>query len=167
MVVIFGGHMANSNKKTKPKPNNVADLSETQVLEIIENQPEKVRESITKILVSEKMSYEGPIPPPSLLKEFDSVIPNGADRIMTMAEKQLEHRIDLESKVVSANNRDSFLGVIFAGSLGLIAVVGGIYLILKDKNIQGFVLMLGTIGTLVSVYIRSTKKDEQDLNNKK
>lgn len=159
--------MTNSSKKTKSKSNKTKDLSETQVLEIIENQPKKVRESITKTLVSESVSYEGPIPPPSLLKEFDNVIPNGADRIMTMAEKQLEHRIDLESKMVSANNRDSILGVIFGGVLGIISVLGGIYLISKDKNVQGFILLLSTVGTLVGVYIGSSIKDEKDLNNKK
>lgn len=56
----------------------------------------------------ESMSYSGPIPHPMLLKEFNDVIPNGADRIMAMAEKQSEHRINIEDKVVNANNRDSF-----------------------------------------------------------
>ena len=62
--------MTNSSKKTKSKSNKTKDLSETQVLEIIENQPEKVRESITKTLVSESVSYEGPIPPPFIVKRI-------------------------------------------------------------------------------------------------
>ena len=86
MVRIYGGHMPNSNKKINSNQKQSKDLSETQILEIIEKQPDEVKESITKVLVSESISYEGPVPPPGLLKEFDKVIPNGADRIMSMAE---------------------------------------------------------------------------------
>lgn len=107
------------------------------------------------------------MPPPGLLKEFDEVIPNGADRIMSMAEKQLEHRISIESEVVGANNRDSLLGVLFAGMVGLIAISGAIYLLANDKNIQGFSVFIGTLVTLIGVYLRSHKNDEQDLKDKK
>ncbi|MEY8701035.1 hypothetical protein AALH12_07595 [Streptococcus ferus] len=58
--------MTNSKKKSKLKKQS--DLSEEQVLEIIENQPEDIQKSITKTLVAEQVSYTGPIPPPSLLK---------------------------------------------------------------------------------------------------
>lgn len=167
MARIYGGRMPNSNKKTNSNQKQSKDLSETQILEIIEKQPDEVKESITKVLVSESISYEGPVPPPGLLKEFDKVIPNGADRIMSMAEKQLEHRISLESKVVEANNRDSLLGVFFAGMIGLIAISGAIYLLANNKNIQGLGIFIGTLATLIGVYLRSHKNDEQDLKNKK
>ena len=159
--------MPNSNKKTNSNQKQSKELSETQILEIIEKQPDEVKESITKVLVSESISYEGPVPPPGLLQEFDQVIPNGADRIMSMAEKQLEHRISLESKVVEANNRDSLLGVFFAGMIGLIAISGAIYLLANNKNIQGLGIFIGTLATLIGVYLRSHKTDEQDLKNKK
>ena len=167
MARIYGGRMPNSNKKTNSNQKQSKELSETQILEIIEKQPDKIKESITKVLVSESISYEGPVPPPGLLKEFDKVIPNGADRIMSMAEKQLEHRISLESKVVEANNRDSLLGVFFAGMIGLIAISGAIYLLANNKNIQGLGIFIGTLATLIGVYLRSHKTDEQDLKNKK
>ena len=164
--------MPNSNKKINSNQKQSKDLSETQILEIIEKQPDEVKESITKVLVSESISYEGPVPPPGLLKEFDKVIPNGADRIMSMAEKQLEHRISIESKVVGANNvgannRDSLLGVLFAGMIGLMAISGAIYLLANDKNIQGLSVFIGTLGALIAVYLRSHKNDEQDLKDKK
>ena len=167
MARIYGGRMPNSNKQTNSNQKQSKELSETQILEIIEKQPDKIKESITKVLVSESISYEGPVPPPGLLKEFDKVIPNGADRIMSMAEKQLEHRISLESKVVEANNRDSLLGVFFAGMIGLIAISGAIYLLANNKNIQGLGIFIGTLATLIGVYLRSHKTDEQDLKNKK
>lgn len=156
--------MTNSKKKSKLK--NQSDLSEEQVLEIIENQPEDIQKSITKTLVAEQVSYTGPIPPPSLLKQFDDVIPDGADRIMKMAESQSAHRIKIEESVVRANNRDSFLGVLFGGFISLIATIGAIYLISQDKSIQGFIVLIGSLATLVGVYLKGSSEDKKDLQDK-
>lgn len=69
--------------------------------------------------------FSGPIPPPSIIEGYERVLPGSADRIITMAEKQSEHRQKMEEKMISAESRDSLLGVIFAFLLG----VGCIYLI--------------------------------------
>lgn len=155
-----------SNKKPKSKKAN-QHLTETQLLEIIEEQPEEVQESITRTLIAEQISYAGPIPPPSLLEEFDKVIPNGADRIMIMAEKQLSHRHKLEASVVKANNRDSLIGVISASAIGLSAIIGGIILIALDKSLEAFGVIIPSIATLVGVYLHGNKRDRDDLDNKR
>ena len=58
---------------------------------------------LTTTRVSQSVSFQGPIPPPQLLEQYSKVIPNGAERIMAMAESQLQHRQSLESAVVLAN----------------------------------------------------------------
>lgn len=112
------------------------------------------------------MTYSGPIPHPQLLKEFNDVIPNGADRIMTMAEKQSEHRISLEEKLVNANNRDSLLGVVFGGVIALLIVLGTIFLIYTNKDIQGFSLLIGSSVAYISVFLKSKSRDDKDLEEK-
>lgn len=112
------------------------------------------------------MSYSGPIPHPRLLKEFDDSIPNGADRIMKMAEQQSTHRMDLETRVVNANNRDSFLGVIFAGVVAIIIVIGSMLLIYSDKNVQGLGILLASAVTYVGVFLKSKSRDDKDLEEK-
>ena len=47
---------------------------------------------------------QGPLPPPRILKEYDSIIKNGAERIMAMAEKEQEARL-LERKLNGESNR--------------------------------------------------------------
>ena len=37
--------------------------------------------------------WQGPLPPPAALREFDEIIPNGAERIMVMCEKEQASRI--------------------------------------------------------------------------
>ena len=48
--------------------------------------------------------WAGPIPPPELLAEYDQVIPNGAERILSMAEKQSDHRMRMEVAEVSSEH---------------------------------------------------------------
>lgn len=38
------------------------------------------------------VGWEGPLPPPRTLAQFNEVIPDGAERIMAMAEKEQAHR---------------------------------------------------------------------------
>src|SRR5712692_7394312 len=56
--------------------------------------------------------FFGPLPPPEALGKYEGVLPGAADRIMTMAEKQAEHRQKLESKVVGYNTFNERLGMI-------------------------------------------------------
>lgn len=158
--------MSNSKKKSKRKSNQA---KVHQVTEFIEKQPSDVQEEVVNELIAqriESMTYSGPIPHPQLLKEFNDVIPNGADRIMTMAEKQSGHRITLEEKVVNANNRDSFLGVVFAGVIALLIVLGAIFLIYNNKDVQGFSLLIGASVAYISVFLKSKSRDDKDLKEK-
>src|SRR5689334_10136460 len=70
-------------------------------------------------------SFSGPIPPPALLERYNDIIPDGANRIMQMAEQQSTHRMDLEKRVVKNDVLQSRLGIA-AGTLlgGGVLVVG-------------------------------------------
>ena len=70
-------------------------------------------------------AYSGPIPPPALLKEFNEIIPNGADRILQMAEKAADHRQSLESAVVTGDIHRAKLGMIFGLAIVVLAIVVG------------------------------------------
>lgn len=45
--------------------------------------------------------WRGPLPPPAVLREFDTVVENGAERIMRMAEAEQAHRHTTESADLS------------------------------------------------------------------
>lgn len=46
------------------------------------------------------LQYEGPLPPPYMLREYDEAIPGAGERILCEAERQAEHRRAMESKLV-------------------------------------------------------------------
>lgn len=43
-------------------------------------------------LVTYEESFRGPLPPPSTLAQYEETLPGSAERLMTMAEVQAEHR---------------------------------------------------------------------------
>ena len=73
--------------------------------------------------------YSGPIPSPEMLDAYNSVMPDGADRIMKMAEAQAEHRMKLESITVMSQNKQGERGQIFALISVLALVAAGIWAI--------------------------------------
>ena len=42
--------------------------------------------------------FTGPIPPPEILHQYREVLPDAPERILSMAEKQQNHRMDLEKE---------------------------------------------------------------------
>ena len=54
--------------------------------------------------------WQGPLPPPSVLKDFDLIIENGAERIMHMAELEQIHRHDYEIKILRQESSSIFNG---------------------------------------------------------
>lgn len=58
-----------------------------------------------------EISYSGPLPPPGVLAEFEKVLPGSAERIFVMAEKQLEHRMSLETTVIEGGSKRADRGV--------------------------------------------------------
>ncbi len=48
-------------------------------------------------------NWSGPLPPPGALAQFDQIIPNGAERILRMAEQEQAHRIETENITLGAN----------------------------------------------------------------
>ncbi len=91
-------------------------------------------------------AFQGPIPPPSILRGYDDIIQDGAERIMTMAEDEQDHRHDLEKRQVGLFERGQW----FAFILGMVTIVCGTYLIATGHDVTGFGALLIGLGSIVS-----------------
>ena len=58
-----------------------------------------------------EVSFSGPLPPPGVLESYEKVLPGSAERIFTMAEKQIEHRMYLEKVVLESGAKRANLGI--------------------------------------------------------
>lgn len=108
------------------------------------------------------MSYSGPIPPPDMLAGLNAVIPNGAERVLAMAERQEAHRHQLEDRHQAGQSRRSWGGLL-AGFLVAMAFLYASYnLILAGFGIYGTVLGGTVVVGLVSVFVVGTTSQRNE-----
>ncbi|MHB1701679.1 MAG: DUF2335 domain-containing protein [Acidobacteriaceae bacterium] len=106
--------------------------------------------------------FSGPLPHPDLLAKYNDVIPNGAERIMAMAERQSAHRESLEALVVKGNLASQTRGSYFAFILALVCIAGGFSLVYTGRSGEGISAIIISIASLVSVFIYSKHEQKKE-----
>ncbi len=139
-------------------------LTDPKIFEGIKK--EKIQRIIKSVFVTMHKTHSGPLPDPETLAQYSEIIPNGAERIMLMAEKQLNHRIKMENKVVSGQLFQSNLGQLLAFLIGLAALGSANYIIISGHEWTGVVLGVGGLTSLVTAFIKGKAQQTKDLENK-
>jgi uncharacterized membrane protein len=122
---------------------------------------EDILRSISVTMIQER-SHSGPLPDAETLIKYNSVIPEGADRIMKMAEKQQEHRMALENNVISSQSNQSSVGQWFGLIIGLFGIGCGTFLAYSGETTVGGIIAGGTVVSLVSVFVIGKKIQKSD-----
>jgi uncharacterized membrane protein len=145
------------NKKQK----EVVRPDVEQVLASIE--PDK-RSVIVSAMVEMRQTFSGPLPRPADFKAYKEVLSNAPERILLMAEKQQQHRIDSEERIIKADIRESIFGQVFAVLLVVLFLAAAVYLGINGHDwLAGIVATLSaTISTIF--YLKSTPNNK-DLDN--
>lgn len=71
--------------------------------------------------------WSGPLPPPAALEHFNTIIHNGAERIMAMVEIEQAHRLESEAKVLNARITDTRRGTWIGGVLIALSIAAAVY----------------------------------------
>lgn len=124
-----------------------------------------IRDLVSGISISRQF-YSAPLPPPDDLRAYNDAVPNGAERILTMAENQSAHRIEIESKAISAQIEDSKRGQIFGLIVAIVFAVASVWLALQGHDTVASILGGSTIVGLVTVFVVGKKEQREDLSQK-
>lgn len=143
----------------KPSDSVVEEI-ERQLDPVLQNLPKVQREQvlakITTVIQTEVFS--GPLPHPRHLAQYDQIIPNGAERILQMTERVIDHNIASSNDRVARDDKYRRLGMVLGFiSFGVIigAAVGvGVY---GHTVLSGLLLASGVIGA-VTAFIRGNGK---------
>lgn len=134
------------------------------------NEREKLGQAL--VIVEQKQTHSvsthhsGPIPAPETIESYDKIIPNGAERIMVMAEEQSAHRRKMEDSVISSQNKLSERGQVFAFILSIILIGTGVASFLTGHDGVAGTIFGVTIVGLVTVFIVGKKSQSKNLENK-
>lgn len=131
---------------------------------VFEGVPEEHKSSAEKVvqrfasLIHYQEQFSGPIPPPKILKGYEDITSGSANRIISMAEKEQEHRHSMEKSMLNSGNRREELGLWFGFVLAMTLGLGGIYLISIGRPVEGFVAIIAEITTLVGAFILAQRE---------
>ena len=103
------------------------------------------------------------MPDPDTLAKYAETIPDGAERIMKMAEKEQDFRHDFASKRLRRELNQSGMGQILAFILSVTAISGGIFLAYMGKDTAGITTIISAMALLAGAFIagRFGKKAEE------
>ena len=106
-------------------------------------------EQAIKILMS---AFSGPLPPPHILKQYDECLPDTADRIITMAEKEQEFRHNRKRQ----EERHERLKIFLSFFVVVAYIFAAVASILHDQPLLGGIILISGAGTaLIRYYSRS------------
>lgn len=150
------------------------DNQEKQELsEIVENKKDDIQiikeevhaelleiKELKQILIQKQESFSGPIPHPEHLKKYNQIVPGSANRILKMAESDLEHIQKIQTRENIIESIATVGGLIAGFIIAVIALIGSGYLIMEDHDVAGTILGGGSLTALVGIFIkgRNTNK---------
>jgi uncharacterized membrane protein len=107
--------------------------------------------------------FAGPLPHPDILLKYEEIQVGFADRIITMAEKQTNHRIESERFTVHWDAWRANAGLVAGLIVYLAFVYGSVHLIEGGHSASGLTLGLTPLAALVGafVYGNQSRKEER------
>jgi uncharacterized membrane protein len=127
---------------------------ETQAL--LDKFPDKAKRQI----IAQFASYSGPIAHPTLVKEYEAILPGAAERILAMAETEGNHRRQQEAKVIDCEVKCKTTGLWLGFLIGLVAVAGSCAVAIFSSPAAGAALGIGSIASLVGVFVYGSRKQD-------
>ncbi len=115
------------------------------------------------------------MPDVATLEGYARVIPGGADRLIALIEKQVEHRIQLENVVVPEQVRQSRRGQCFGFIVACVSfVVSIVFLFMGQANWAGWIATSTSVG-MAAIFVTGKvlsasslqKKEPQETKTKK
>ena len=129
--------------------------------------PEAQRATVQAILVSVlyHQPWQGPLPPPEVLKAYNDAFPNGAERIFAEVQRQARHRIEMERTVIPEQQRQSRRGQVYGLIVALSFLVSAFVLISMGYGLFGTIMGSIDLVALVTVFVVGRRQHIQALQH--
>lgn len=140
-----------------------------EVKPILKKLPDKEKKTVVSAMIALSVNrvWNGPIPPPDILAGYNDIIPGGAERILRMAEKQSDHRIEIEKTVIDRELNQSGRGQNYAALIVILVLIASFVLIYTDHDLAGGVLGAVDLVAVASVFIIGKYAQKRDLSKKR
>ena len=104
--------------------------------------------------------YSGPLPHPDLLNRYREIIPDAPERILRMAERQSEHRIEMERRLIVNGIWNERAGLVFGFIVCLTALVCGVLIVQSGYEGFGFAAIIAAIASPIAVFMYVKRREK-------
>ena len=121
-----------------------------------------------KATVTQQLAYSwaAPLPDPRSLREYAEILPGLPDRIVSQWEKQSDHRIASEAKVIDSNIKKEDRGQWMGFSVFMAGLIGGIVLLVLGMTPVGLTVFFGNLAAMVTVFLTGAHLGRKQLQDK-
>jgi uncharacterized membrane protein len=110
-------------------------------------------------LIRTEVLFSGPLPLPSILAQYERILPGAAERIIRMAEKSRDDQSVLRINDMKGQQRERLLGQVFGFLIAVAFLAGGVYA--KDWR----VCVVG-VATIVGIFVTGRWDGEESTEKK-
>ncbi len=147
----------------RPEPETESESQADTEAETLPESVERISGALRAVVRAEiQMSFQGPIPPPEILAKYNDAVEGAADRIIGMAERQQEHRIELEKTVVKGDQRRSWGGLIAGVLVTVVAFAFAGYVAFLGQVVTGALFALAPIVVLAGTFVYGTRSRSEE-----
>ncbi len=130
------------------------------------HQPGVSPEVVQMTVAAFAASYHGPLPPAEQVRAYEQVLPGSFDRVLRMAERQQEHRMELERVTVREAANRSWWGLRLGFVITVLVVGVGAAAIFTGRSLAGFGLILADLAVLAGVFVYGRERQHKELEEK-
>jgi uncharacterized membrane protein len=105
-------------------------------------------------------TFSGPIPHPTILEEYEKIVPGAAERIIAMAESDMKHQQEMDREELRIAESQVKRGQISAFWLTIIALAVCIFALLMGSEMAASVIAGTTIVALVTAFVIGRKDND-------
>ena len=111
-------------------------------------------------------TYEGPLPPPAILEEYDRIVPGAAARIMEWAEKQTAHRQHLERAIIDHDIAHAQRGLTFGFVVVCLCLLFAGGFVFTGHDQAGIATLVTTLVSVAGTFVYGTQHRTRELRRK-
>lgn len=135
--------------------------SETKSLNDNQDQYTEI-EKVVSLLYQQIQHFSGPLPSPEMLKKYNEILPNAAERVFRMAEKAQDHYEETEKKLVDLEIKKVPKGQNHAFMIAITGIVGAVICAFLGQVTIGSIIGGATLISVVPHFIPGKRKKKED-----
>lgn len=120
--------------------------------------PKAARQGVSTTSIQQLEISQGPLPHPSILEQYEQVLPGSAERLLRMVEQEADHRRALEKRQLTSQIVETHIGQVLAFLIGVFAIAAGSYTALQGAELSGAFIGSGGVIGLVVAFIYGRKR---------